>query len=403
MKTERIEKMGREMIHFEKALEIVLQHAVTMETERVSLENSDNRILATDIHSDIDMPPFHKSAMDGFACRLEDLKLELSVIEDIPAGHIPEKNVSQGFCSRIMTGAMLPDGADCVIQDEEVDFTVDQKVRFVGTRKPYNICQKGEDMKVGGLVLQKGTLIHPAHIAVLASVGAATPEVYAMPRIAVISTGNELVEPEHFPPKGKIRNSNAMQILAQAKRLGCDAIYAGIAEDDPDATREIIASATSDADIVLLSGGVSMGDYDFVPAALEDCGYTIHFDSVAIQPGRPTVFATKPGKYCFGLPGNPVSSYVVFEIFVKPLIRKLTGGRVEEKGVFAMMKGDYKRRNTARKSFIPVQFSADGNVKTVDYHGSAHIHAITGADGLVAVEIGSSGIADGEKVYVRQI
>lgn len=391
------------MILFEEALEIISSSATLLDTERVKLEDSLGRILAEEVFSDIDMPPFDKSAVDGYACRREDLTFELKVLEVIAAGKIPTKTISPGECSKIMTGGMLPQGADTVIMIEDVEVTGTDNIRFTGTGTAPNYCHRAEDIRQGEKVLSKGTLICPQEIAVLASVGSAFPLVYRKPRIGIISTGDELVEPAQKPLLSQIRNSNAWQLLAQAKRAGCLARYFGIARDNRDATLQIIQQAEYQSDIVVLTGGISVGDFDFVPEIIQQAGFEIKFRSLAVQPGKSVIFAIKNEKYIVALPGNPVSSFVQFEMLVRHLIGLLTGNTAGPPTLKLPMGMDYFRKKSSRKAFFPVFLSPEGTVLPVDYHGSAHIHSYIHAQGIAAIQIGQQEIKKGDSVDVRLI
>jgi molybdopterin molybdotransferase len=390
------------MIEFKEAYSIVISSSNIRGTEKVDLIESQGRVLASDIFSDMDMPPFNKSAVDGYACRRSDLDAGMEVIEIIPAGKTPEKAISSGQCAKVMTGGVVPDGSDTVIMVEDVEETGSGKIRFNKGKTSTNICYVGEDILKNDRVLQSGTIIRPQEIAVLASVGATEPLVFKQPRVGIISTGDELVEPWQIPAISQIRNSNAMQLMAQVK--GCKAIpsYFGIAKDTEDSTRETISRALEVNDIVLLTGGVSMGDFDYVPAVLAGLGFRIKFKSIAVQPGRPTVFATLNNKYLFGLPGNPVSSFVQFEMLVKPLIFHMMGNDFEPVTFNLPMGKTYSRRKAKRKSFLPVKIK-NGKIWPVEYHGSAHIHSYINADGIVAVEIGNTTLEEGDLVNVRYI
>ena len=397
-------KIG-DMIYFEDALKTVLDSVKkSNETEKVDFGDSINRILAQDIYSDMNMPPFDKSAMDGFACRMEDIANELEVIEVLPAGKVPLNKVRINQCIKIMTGAIIPEGADCVLMVEHTEETDNGKIRFLKENTKSNICYFAEDIKEGALVLEKGIRIKPQHIAVMASVGCIKPQVYRKPKVAIISTGDELVEPDSFPAKSQIRNSNGYQLIAQVKRAGACADYMGIVEDSEEATYNTIKTALQNNDIVLLTGGVSMGDFDFVPEIMKQLGIDIKFQKVAVQPGKPTTFGTaKNNKFVYGLPGNPVSSYAQFELLVRPLIAKMMGQKFNERILKLEMGTDYTRKRSARKSFIPVNIAGDGKVYPVEYHGSAHIHSYVFADAMVAVDIGITELNKGEIVDVRQI
>ncbi|MCB2208028.1 MAG: molybdopterin molybdotransferase MoeA [Bacteroidetes bacterium] len=393
------------MITFEEAFDIVQKAAsFTYPSEQVDFINSLGRILAKDVYSDMHMPPFDKSAMDGYACRKEDVKNSLEVIEILPAGRTPEKKVGANQCTKIMTGAIIPEGADCVIMVEHTEEVGDNLIRFVNENTNTNICYKGEDIKTGDLVLEKGISIKPQHIAVMASVGCMQPHVTKRPTIGIISTGDELVEPSSTPATSQIRNSNSYQLIAQVKRAGGIPNYMGIAEDSEEVTYNTISKALSENDIVLLTGGVSMGDFDFVPDIMAKAGVDIKFRSMAVQPGKPTLFGTfDQRKFIFGLPGNPVSSYTQFELLVRPLMLKLMGITKLPKPIQLPMGATYKRRKSQRKSFLPVIIREDGKVYPVEYHGSAHIHSYVFANGITSIDIGKETIQIGELVDVRQI
>lgn len=392
------------MIKFEEAFEIVQNSAsFFLQTEKVYFTHSLGRILAEDIFSDINMPPFDKSAMDGFACRNKDLKNDLEIIEVLPAGKVPEKVIGINQCTKIMTGAIIPEGADCVIMVEHTQTTDDGKVRFLKDITNTNICYFAEDIKKDDLVLQKGIEIKPQHIAVMASVGCTNPLVYNQPRIGIVSTGDELVEPDSFPAKSQIRNSNGYQLIAQTLRAGAIPNYIGITEDTEKATFQTITKALADNDIVLLTGGVSMGDFDFVPEIMEKAGVEIKFRTIAVQPGKPTIFGIHgDNKFIFGLPGNPVSSYTQFELLVRPLINKLMNNSGKSNILKMPMGSEYSRRKSERKSFIPVNI-VDGMAYPIEYHGSAHIHSYVHADGIVSIEIGAVKLEKGEIVDVRPV
>ncbi len=392
-----------DMILFEEALNIVKSSIFAKDTEHIGFMDSLNRVLAEDVKSDIAMPPFDKSAVDGYALRSEDVNDVLEVIEIIPAGKAPEKVVGKRQCSKIMTGAPLPEGADTVIMVEDTEKVGDNKIKYLKDNVKDNVCYFGEDIRKGDVVLKKGTLIQPQHIAVLASAGGINPLVYKQVKVAVISTGDELVEPGVVPAVSQIRNSNAYQLVAQAVKMGAVARQIGIALDTEESTREMLTKAFEDSDVILLTGGVSMGDYDYVPQVLKELGVDIKFTSIAVQPGRPTVFGVRGKQFIFGLPGNPVSSFVQFELLVKTLIYGLTGLDFKPVEIKLPMGKEYSRRKSARLSWLPVKINDNSEIIPLEYHGSAHINALTVADGLISIAIGKTVLAKGEMVEVRQI
>jgi molybdopterin molybdotransferase len=391
------------MTTFEEAYNIVISTAKPIGKVEVLLADAFGRVLAADVYSDMDMPPFDRSAMDGYACRRNDLANELSVIETIAAGELPSKVVGLNQCAKIMTGAALPQGADCVVMVEQTEITGENKIRFTAKETANNFARKGEDIKKDSLVVNKGTLLKPQHIALLASVGCHAPMFFKRPRIAIISTGSELVEPAETPSPSQIRNSNAFQLIVQVKNINAVPVYFGIAKDDVAITETIINKALSECDIVLLSGGVSMGDFDFIPDILKKKNVSILFEKLNVRPGRPTVFGTVDNKYIFGLPGNPVSCFVMFEMLVKPLVYELMGHRYNPPAIYMPLAKDFYRKKTEKLTFELVRFTSDGKLELVDYHGSAHVHSIRNADGIILVPIGVKDIKKGEVVHVRQI
>lgn len=390
------------MISFGRALEIVMDNAGSTGTEFVSWADSMDRVLAEDIAADTDLPPFDRSSVDGFACRKSDLGKVLEVIETIPAGKWPSQSVTQGKCSRIMTGAPVPDGADCIIMVEDTEIAGPEKIKFRGKFHKENIAYRGEDVREGDIVLKAGRLIKPQDIAVMASVGHVSVAVGKMPRVAVLSSGSELTEPYERPAKQGIRNSNSSQLLAQVARTGAKGRYYGIAVDDEKLTLDLVVEAMSANEIVIITGGVSMGDFDFVPSVLGKAGVKILFDRVAVQPGKPTTFGVHDRGVVFGLPGNPVSSFIQFEMLVRPFIYKMMGHDWNPYEIRLPIKTKFERKNAGRMALIPVSFTSDNSVVPVEYHGSAHISALTDACGIIKLGVGQTVIEEGEIVNVRQ-
>ncbi len=387
------------MISYEEAFAIIMNSAFTLETESVELVRTLNRVLASDIQSDTDMPPFNKSAMDGYACRREDLQEILSVIEIIPAGSLPQKAIQENECSKIMTGAIVPQGADCVVNVENTEIIPENKIRITDSSIPDNICYQGEDIKRGEVVLRRGALILPQHIAVLVNAGISGVPVYRKPRISIITTGSELVEPGEALPAGCIRNSNSYQLIGQVQKMFIEPEYLGIASDTEDSLNLLIRKALQSSDVVILSGGVSMGDYDLVPAVLKANGVKILFDRVAMQPGKPLTFGTKDKTTIFAFPGNPVATFLPFEIMAKPFIYKLMGHNYIPK-TFPLITGtDFKRKTGDRKAFVPVKID-NGKVFPVEFHGSAHINALCFAEGFISFPVGVLEIKKSEAVNV---
>lgn len=392
------------MISLDQAINIIQSKVIPIkETEKVNLWDSIGRVLATDVVSDMNMPPFNKTAVDGYACKMVNVNQELEVIEIIPAGKVPTKKIESGQCAKIMTGAMIPEGADCVLMVEETKEVGKNRIVFTGEKAKSNICILGEDIKIGDVAIEKGTILSAQHIAIMAALGCTQPIVAKKPSVAVLVTGDELVEPSIKPTGGQIRNSNGHQLVGQIIKANATPNYIGIVKDTEEDTYNALSKALTENDIIILTGGVSMGDYDYVPEVMKKLGIQIHFDSIAIQPGKPTKFGTKDGKLIFGLPGNPVSTYFQFEVLIKPVIQMMMGGFPTKIVSRLQMGTTYKRKKTERLGLIPVAVNSDNKVIAVEFHGSAHIFALAQASGYIMIPIGVSEVKEGEFVDVRPL
>ena len=388
------------MIPFHEALSIVESQDGRLDSEHVPLTEAAGRYLVAELRSGIDNPPFTKAAMDGYAVRAGDTAEELRILETVAAGAVPTVDVVPGSCSRIMTGAMLPRGADMV---HRVEYAEERNGHMLRThREPAaNVIQQGENLTAGESPLGPRRLT-PQDVGVSASLGIATVEVMRTPRIAILATGSELSEPGESVSAGGIYNSNAYQLFAHARDAGCEPSYYGMVEDTREALDEVLSRAFSNGDIVILTGGVSKGQFDYVPAALEANGVEVLFHRVAMKPGRPTLFGRRASRYVFGLPGNPVSAFVTFEVFVKPLLYRLAGLRYQPPRCHGTLSTSVPKKDAERTEFIPVRWK-DDQVEPVSYYGSSHLNALGDADGLLQLEVGSTGFKAGARVHVRQI
>ena len=325
-----------QMLRVAEAQAIVQQFVRPLPPEPMTLATAVlGYILGAEVVSDLDMPPYHKSMMDGYAVRCADLpdgKGTLEVIEEITAGKVPRQTLAAGQASRIMTGAPLPPGADAVVMVERTRIEDDGRVE-IEDRPPkpgQNILPRSAEMQRGDKVLQAGSVLRPQEFGVLATIGRTTVSVHPAPRVAILSTGDELVEPDQRPEGGQIRNSNGAMLVALVSRAGGTPRYLGIARDDPACLRPMVCDGLK-SHVLLLSGGVSAGKLDLVPGVLREAGVAAHFHKVEMKPGKPVFFGTvlAPGggepTLVFGLPGNPVSVLVCFELFVRPALRRLRG------------------------------------------------------------------------------
>lgn len=407
------------MISVEAALRQVLKEAKTLPSEKIEITWGLGRVLAEDIRAGENIPGFDNSAMDGYAVKASDARgasrdnpCVLEVIRDIKAGDRVRVALKNNQAARIMTGSQVPEGADSVImveytkkvtQTPNTQYQTSQYVKIFKAAEPgENIRRSGEDIRKGELVVRKGALLSPALIGLLASLGRQYVKVIRKPRVAVLATGNEVVDVGKRLPIGKIRSSNTYTLCSQAIASGGSPKNLGIARDEPGQLRKKIMQAL-DCDIIVTSGGVSVGDYDLVKDVLAGLGTRIRFWKVAMRPGKPLVFGRIKGIPVFGLPGNPVSSMVSFEIFVRPLILKMLGGKYERKEVEAVIEeGLDKKRGF--KYFLRAITSWDKGAyttRTTGPQGSGILKSMALANSLIILPEEKENIRKGEKVGVR--
>ncbi|HSD27418.1 MAG TPA: gephyrin-like molybdotransferase Glp, partial [Vicinamibacteria bacterium] len=318
------------MVLFEEALSIVLSEVTPLAAEPVSLDESLGRVLAEDVASDRDLPPFDRAAMDGYALRAKDVALApvaLEVVGEVRAGQWPDLAIGPGQAARIMTGAPVPPGADAVQQVERTEPLDEFRVTVhAAIGAGANIAPRGSEVREGEVVLAAGRVVDPSAVAVLASAGKDRVRVARRPVLGLLVTGDEIVDVAVRPGPGQIRNSNGPAVAAQARLAGADVRLLGVAPDRPEAIADALRAGL-DADALVVSGGVSAGDYDLVEPALLDLGATFLFTKVAIKPGAPLVFGRLGRTLVFGLPGNPVSAQATFDLFVRPALLKMQGAR----------------------------------------------------------------------------
>ncbi|TFH58437.1 MAG: molybdopterin molybdotransferase MoeA, partial [Candidatus Zixiibacteriota bacterium] len=297
-------------------------------------------------------------------------------------------------------GAMMPSGADKVIR---VEYTtvIGSTMTRIHAEPNRNVIQRGENVKPDSHLLEKG-IVRRQHIGVLAEQGIDRVDVRIPPLIGIIATGTELKDPGEKLASGQIFNSNGLQLCAQVAHIGGRYRYYGIVDDTEAALVELLKTAAAECDIVVLSGGVSMGDYDYVLSAIAAVGAEILFHHVAVKPGKPMLFAEREGTYFVGLPGNPVSTFVLFEVMVQPFIYHLMGISAEPVLFSGYLAEELRRRDTSRVEFRPVALRSD-KVFPVEYHGSSHLHALSRANGLIRIDQGVERLPEGSRVDVRQI
>jgi molybdopterin molybdotransferase len=398
-----------EPIPVERALERLLDATPVLPEEKVPLGAAPGRVLAEEIRADADVPAFDKALMDGFAVRSADLAAgarDLIVVREIPAGTDPAAlpPLAPGTAARIMTGAPLPPGADAVVPVEETGPAAasESAVRCAVVRPGDHRAARGADVRAGTMLLAKGDVIGAAEVAVLAACGRAAVRVGGHPRAAILATGDELVAPGDAPAPGRLHNSNGPMLLALAARAGAAVTDLGIAPDDPARLRAAVEQGL-DADLLLISGGVSMGTRDFVGATLRDLGATILFDRVAIRPGKPFTAARRGRTIVCACPGNPASSYVIFQVFARAVLRRMAGhpqpGPTAVRGVLASA----ARQRPGRAGYWQARATIEGGRLTVDIlatSGSADIVACARGNALVVLPAGTESSAAGDEVDV---
>jgi len=373
------------MLTVDQASELILRDVPTLKVIDLPLASATGSVVAEECASDLDMPPFDKSMMDGYAVRSTDAG-PLSVLEELPAGTLPTREVTSGTCTKIMTGAPMPTGADAVQQVEKTRRDGDRVTLLEPARAGQNIARRASDLKRGQTVLRAGHLLRPAEIGALAAIGKSRVRVFAKPRCAVLATGDELVPPDTRPGPGQIRNSNTSQIGAQVRALGLECDDLGIVPDDALAIRSAIRDGLQ-RDVLILSGGVSAGDWDLVLPALDAEGIKIVMHQVLIKPGKPFCFAPR----VFGLPGNPVSSFVIFEVFVRPYLGRLMGADLSRPRIRATLESG-SAKSIDRVQYLPANVRIEGGAPAaalVPWQGSADLFAVTKANAFVVVPVQS--------------
>jgi len=413
------------MIKVGKALGSVLGSVRVLDSKKVELRASLDKVLAENVYAGSDIPPFPNSAMDGYALIASDTEgvssthpRRLRVVEDLKAGYVATRSLDEGEAIRIMTGAPLPQGADAVIMVEDTKKVQSLKLKVASEREGHkdefveilrevkpgeNVRWAGEDLRKGALVIEKGKVIGPAEIGLLASLGMDKVETIRVPKIAILATGDELIEVDKALVPGKIRSSNSYTLYGQVLRCGGIPVDLGIVRDAREEIRTKIESGLG-CDMLLTSGGVSVGDYDLVKDVLAELGTEMKFWKVAMKPGKPLAFGLIRGKPVFGLPGNPVSCMIIFEQFVRPAILKMSGRtRLNRPEVLAVLRENIKKK-PGRKHFLRAWVELeDGQyrAKTTGPQGSGILRSMSLANGLMIIPEDAGEVKAGEKVRVQ--
>ncbi len=405
------------MLSVDEAIAAILSEVELRLAVEVSLDEARGLVLEADIASDVDSPPFDKSQMDGFAVRagdVADAPMALSIIEEVTAGNVPQRHVVTGQATRIMTGVPMPAGADAVVPIEQCDVTDESDTVTVrtSTRPGAFVIRQGTAMAKGETVLTAGTRLSAAAMGLLAELGRAQVPVFARPTVGILATGDELVPIDQAPGPGQIRNSNQTMLVAQVANAGASPRPLGIARDEREHLRAMIAAGL-ECDVLCLSGGVSAGKRDLVPSELEAAGVRQVFHKVNVKPGKPVWFGRLDAerspdgrpRWIFGLPGNPVSSMVCFELFVRTALRKLMGFTpAEPHAVIAQLEVSHTSRGD-RSTYFPARLhwsETGAHVTPVNWQGSFDLRSTATANAMIWFPAGDQKYIAGDQVEVIQ-
>lgn len=389
------------LIDADDAAALVLKHTPVLGIEKVSLAHCVGRVLAEDLVAPSSLPAFPASAVDGYAVRAADAGKQLRVVGESAAGRPFDGKLTRGSAVRILTGGVLPDGADCVVMVEDVEEKGDLVTVPTSLKPGVNFHAPGADLRAGERVVVAGQQLGPAEIGLAAALGFPRLPVYRRPRVALMSTGDELVEVGGKPGRGQILDSNRWALLAVLREAGADVKGLGIGPDEPDALRKLVVEALREVDVLVTSGGVSVGTHDLIKPLLESLG-NVHVGRVKLKPGKPFTFATLPeGKVAFGLPGFPVSSLVTFEVFVRPALRKMQGFAQLQRPTLPVRLGYDARATADRTEYQRVTLKREGRelvAETTGSQSSSRLMSLAGAHALVRIPPGDQGIKVGSTV-----
>ena len=393
---------------FDVTRRLLLDRASPVGTEALPLVACCGRVLARDLVAAENIPAFDRSPYDGYAFRAADVAnasreapVTLRITEEIPAGAVATREVTAGTAAKILTGAPLPPGADTIINFEVTEFTEDTVTLFAPVKEGSNVVRTGDDVRVGALLAPCGTVIDPGTAGTLAGQGIAAPEVYRVPKVAILSTGSELVEADQVPAPGTIRNSNAYALSAALRSAGLEPVYLGIAGDSVEAIAELLEQGLAECDAVVTTGGVSVGDYDLTPAALERIGAEILVRGVAIKPGMACAYAQRDGKLIFALSGNPASCIINLYTVAMPALRKLTGRRDAMPEEFTVTLADpFPKRSGPTRVLRGMLDLSDGTVRMrlPKDQGNVAISSAIGVSVMAIIPAGSGPLEAGTKL-----
>lgn len=386
------------MIQFNDARKIVLNNCKRLSVEKRRLQDSLGCVLAKDIITPFPFPPIDRSAMDGFVIAKDDKNTQFKLVGEIKAGDIYSKNIKKGETLKIMTGAMVPANADRVLMKEKVEYLDCDNVRVVIKEVRSNIRKRGSEIKKGKKLFSAGEVINAIVLANIAAAGINQVAVYQKPKVGVLVTGSELLKPGMKYQTGKIYDSNGPLLVSLLKSFGLEQVEEIRTKDSLLETKSKIKKLLAAKDVLFLSGGVSVGEHDYVAAALKENGCKIHFNKVAVKPGKPFTFATFKKKPIFAFPGNPVSVLTSYLFFALPALAKIMGQDFNFVTSTGLLSDNFKRRSAKRLEYYPVKKLNNGNLSIVNYQGSADLYSLSKADGLMVVPQGAKKINSGTKV-----
>jgi molybdopterin molybdotransferase len=399
----------RPVLSPEEALAHILSTVRVLEPERVLLLEAAERVLAEDVAADRDIPPGDNSAMDGYAVRGEDMtgeQVRLRVVGDVAAGHEPETPVGPGEAVRIMTGALIPEGADTVVRFEDTRLEGEWVEILDPPRPGKNVRAGGEDVKEGQVVLQPGKVLRPQEIGMMAALGHMEVSVIRRPRVAILATGDEIVRPDETPGPSQIRDANSYTVAAQVKRYGGIPLILGVARDQEALIRQGVREALEhQADFIVTSGGVSVGDFDLVKQILTAEG-RMHFWSLNQKPGRPMAFGDIDGVPLIGLPGNPVSTMVSTELYVRPSLLKMQGFTNRSRPTLKARLTESVGPKDERRHYVRVRLRETNDGYEADLtgdQGSGILNSLVLADGLAIIPEYTQGLPEGAMVDVIRL
>jgi molybdopterin molybdotransferase len=404
--------MQEVMLDYEDARALVFENVIPLEKWLCPLVEAQGLALSEDILAPHGMPLFDNSAVDGYAVQAADLAdasrenpVRLEKRGYISAGDTGEEQIVSGQCVQIATGAPLPPGADTTVMKEDIELDASHVRFFQGIPKTENVRYYGEDIAEGQTVIGSGTVIGPAQMAVLATFGFAEVPVRRIPKISIVSTGSELVDVEQTPQAGQIRESNRYMLAGMVKQESCELVKMSMVPDIPEILKQEFEEALQ-ADVALISGGMSVGDKDFAKPLLKEMGVEEIFWKIKFKPGKPLFFGRRGKTLVFGLPGNPASSYVLFEEFVRPALRQMMGRRILEEGIVKARLDEAILKTYKRLHFMRGQLyekNGEYHVRPLDFQGSHSISSLVESNALIRVEANSPSLPKGCHVSVRPL